>query len=241
MAIVSDVGSGPGRQLACSFARAGAAVVLAARDDATVAAVHGEVAGHGGPATGATADLTDPTQCDRLVQAALDAFGHLDVLVHTPVTPDPLDAFDTADLGSWRRTMDVTLFGSLQLTRAAIPPMRTQGGGAIVFVNSPIIRQALAHHGADAAANGALLTAAQVLARELGAHHIRVNSLVPRPREAPPRAGSAAARGDGPPPPLPVEALSDDAWADAAVFLASDLAAVVTGQTLEVTGGVPSP
>jgi len=99
--------------------------------------------------------------------------------------------------------------------RAAIPSLQAVGGGAIVFVNAPALRDPAAAHGADAAASGALLTAAQALARELGPSNIRVNSIVPRPLSHAARVAPTAATR------------ASDAAADATVFLASDVVLVI--------------
>jgi len=82
-------------------------------------------------------------------------------------------------IAAWRHIVDVNLFGSLQLTKSVIPVMKDQGGGSIVFVNSMIIRKILPLQGGYATSKGALMTAAQVLAKELGPHKIRVNSINP--------------------------------------------------------------
>src|SRR5207244_3694740 len=139
--------------------------------------------------------------------------------------------------------------GSLELTQAVIPVMKEQGGGSIVFVNSQIVRKVLPRQGGYAVSKGALLTAAQVLAKELGRHQIRVNSVVPGWMMGPGvewllqdrahRAGntvedqyqvvaSEMALGRIP---------TDEECAGAVVFFASDLSKVITGQSLDVNGG----
>jgi NAD(P)-dependent dehydrogenase (short-subunit alcohol dehydrogenase family) len=169
--------------------------------------------------------------------------------VHNAFAPDTFQLFEDVDLASWRQIMDVNLFGSLQLTQAAIPHMKAQGAGSIVFVNSMIIRKVLPLQGGYATSKGALMTAAQVLAKELGPHGIRVNSIVPgwmwgpsvemyfKMQEAQTgrsvqehydEIASQIVLGEIPP---------DDDCANAAVFFASDLSRVITGQSLDVNGG----
>jgi NAD(P)-dependent dehydrogenase (short-subunit alcohol dehydrogenase family) len=145
--------------------------------------------------------------------------------------------------------MDVNLFGSLQLTKSVIPHMKSQGGGSIVFVNSMIIRKILPLQGGYATSKGALMTAAQVLAKELGPHKIRVNSIVPGWMWGPSVEGyfkmmesqtgkSQQESYDEIASAIPLgEIPTDDDTANAAVFFASDLASVITGQALDVNGG----
>jgi len=214
VAVVAGV-AGLGRPVARALAREGAALVLADPDDAVLATVKADVASRGAAVRTVSGELTDPASGDRLVQIALDAFGQLDVLVSNAGGPAGNARFAKSDLDAWRQALDATLFASLQIARAAIIPMRAARRGSIVFVNAGVLRSPAVGAGAAAASYGALLTASQVLARELGPSNIRVNSIVPRP------AGNAS-DADG------------DAAADAVVFLASDLASVVTGQSLDV-------
>ena len=79
----------------------------------------------------------------------------------------------------WRKIMDTNLFGSLQMTRAALPCMRVRGGGSVVMVASMVTRQPQPAQGGYAISKGALLTATRVLAYELGPSNVRVNAVVP--------------------------------------------------------------
>jgi NAD(P)-dependent dehydrogenase (short-subunit alcohol dehydrogenase family) len=248
-AIVSGVGPGLGKEIALAFAREGADVALGARTESYLEEVRGEIEALGRRAVHARTDITDQDQCDALVAAAIEAFGHLDVLAHNAFAPDVFQLFEDVDLGAWRQIMDVNLFGSLQLTKAALPAMKEQGSGSIVFVNSMIIRKVLPLQGGYATSKGALMTAAQVLAKELGPHGIRVNSIVPgwmwgpnvqgyfsmmesqtgkSVQEQYDEVASQIALGEIPP---------DEDCANAAVFFASDLSRVITGQSLDVNGG----
>jgi len=249
VAIVSGVGPGLGKEIALAFAREGADVALGARTESYLREVQGDIESLGRRAVYAPTDITDQAQCDRLVQETVDALGRVDVLVHNAFAPDAFQLFEDVDLAAWRHIMDVNLFGSLQLTKPVIPHMKEQGGGSIVFVNSMIIRKVLAYQGGYATSKGALMTAAQVLAKELGPHGIRVNSIVPGWMWGPSVEGyfamqekttgksvqeqydevaSQIALGEIPP---------DDDCANAAVFFASDLSSVITGQSLDVNGG----
>jgi NAD(P)-dependent dehydrogenase (short-subunit alcohol dehydrogenase family) len=249
IAIVSGVGPGLGREIALAFAREGADVVLGARTTSYLKDVAAEVEASGRRAVYAATDVTDAGQCHELVSRGLEAFGRVDVLVNNAARADVFQPFETVDLREWRKIMDVNLFGSLQMTAEVVEPMKRQGGGSIVFVNSMIMRKVLPLQGGYATSKGALMTAAQVLAMELGPHNIRVNSIVPGWMWGPnvELYGRVLQHQDGRPAQehydeiasqIPLGVIPpDEDCANAAVFFASDLSAVVTGQALDVNGG----
>lgn len=249
VAIVSGIGPGLGRHAALRLAGEGAAVVLGARTEERLKEVAAEVESAGGRAAWSPTDITDPDQCERLVQAAVDAFGAVDVLVNNAFVPDPFQPFESADFGQWRKVFDVNVFGTLQMTRAVVAPMKAAGRGSIVFVNSMVIHKVTFPQGAYAASKGALWAAARELATELGPHGIRVNSVVPGWMAGPSvdlyLAWQSAERGvsEGE---VAAEigartALkripSDEECAGAIVYLASDLSSAMTGATVDVNGG----
>ena len=154
-----------------------------------------------------------------------------------------------ADLDDWQQSWQVNVLGPLELCRAAVPEMRRAGGGAIVVVSTLAVRAVNPGQGAYASTKGALTIAAQTLAREVGVDGIRVNvvvpGFVPGPNTEPMFARMAERPG---PRPEAVQARiaadtalrrlpTPDDVADAVVFLASDRARSITGQTLDVNGG----
>ncbi len=249
VAIVSGVGPGLGKELALAFARQGADLALGARTEPFIEEVASEVEELGRRAVYVPTDITDAAQCDALAKAAVDELGRIDVLVHNAARPDRRQPFEEADLDSWRRVVDTNLFGSLQLTHSVIPTMKEQGRGSIVFVGSMIIRKVLEHQGAYALSKAALLTAAQTLAKELGPHGIRVNTIVPGWMwgESVERylAKIEATTGksveqwrDEIVSRIPLGFIPSSAdCAGAAVFFASELSSAITGQSLDVNGG----
>jgi NAD(P)-dependent dehydrogenase (short-subunit alcohol dehydrogenase family) len=179
----------------------------------------------------------------------VETFGRIDCLVNSAFRPDVFRSFEDVDLDAWRKIFEVNVFGSLGLTKAVLPQMKAQGGGSIVFINSMVMRKPLPLQGGYAASKGALMTAAQVLAKELGAYHIRVNSVVPGWMLGPPvemylemmATANGSSRDDeyaklAADIPLGIIPPDEDC-ANAVVFFASDLSAVITGQALDVNGG----
>jgi NAD(P)-dependent dehydrogenase (short-subunit alcohol dehydrogenase family) len=247
--IVSGVGPGLGKEIALAFAREGADVALGARTESYLREVQREIEQLGRRAVSVPTDITDTDQCERLVEKTVTEFGKVDVLVHNAFAPDVFQPFESVDLDAWRHIMDVNLFGSLNLTHAAIPAMKAQGSGSIVFVNSMIQRKVLPLQGGYATSKGALITAAQVLAKELGPHGIRVNSIVPGWMWGPSvemyfsmmerQTGKSTQDSyDEIASQIPIgEIPPDDDCANAAVFFASDMSSVITGQALDVNGG----
>jgi NAD(P)-dependent dehydrogenase (short-subunit alcohol dehydrogenase family) len=247
--IVTGIGPGLGREIALAFAREGADLAIGARTASYLEEVASEVEAVGRRCVQVPTNIAKPRDCARIVERALEAFGGVDVLVQNAARPDVFQSFEHVDLQEWRKILETNLFGALELTRAVMPYMKERKRGSIVFVSSMIIRKVLPHQGGYATSKAALMTAAQSLAKELGPHGIRVNSIVPGWMWGPSVEGyfkvqeqhtgksvqeqrdeiaSQIALGEIP---------TDEACAGAAVFFASDLSSVITGQSLDVNGG----
>ncbi|HYD50912.1 MAG TPA: SDR family oxidoreductase [Terriglobales bacterium] len=249
VALVSGIGPGMGRDIALAFARHGADVVLAARSQASLVEVAEEVRQLGRTALAVPTDIADNDQCRRLVAAAIAELGGVDVLINNAFAGGLEPDFERADLARWREVFGVNVFGSLQLTQLVVPLMKERGGGSIVFINSMSMRIVEAGMGGYAASKGALMTAAQTLARELGRHRIRVNSVVPGYIWSEKLAGYfryLAKQQQRSYEEVLAEITSRTALqhiphsaeiADAVLFFASDLSRAVTGQALDVNGG----
>lgn len=249
VAIVSGIGPGLGRHAALQLAREGAHVAMGARTEERLKAIAAEVESAGGRATYVPTDITDPEQCDRLVEATLDEFGRVDILVNNAFVPGSFQPFESSDFGQWRKLFEVNVFGTLQMTRAVVAPMKSQGGGSIVFVNSMVIHKSTFPQGDYAASKGALWAVAREIAGELGPFNIRVNSVVPGWMAGPNvdmyLAWQAGERGISEAEvakelaePMALKRIpTDEECAGAIVFLASDLSSAMTGTTVDVNGG----
>jgi NAD(P)-dependent dehydrogenase (short-subunit alcohol dehydrogenase family) len=247
--VVSGVGPGLGRQAARALAAHGADLVLAARRQSTLDDVLAEVADIGARAITVPTNITDPEACAGLMAAATEEFGGVDVLVNNAFRFDAFQSFEDVDLAIWRKIMDTNLFGSLQMTRAALPSMRERGGGSVVMVASMVARQPQPVQGGYAISKGALLTATRVLAYELGPSKVRVNAVVPGWMAGPSVDIyiEMTSTGRGVPAQVVVDELnarvplgripSDEDVAGSIVYLASDLSSAMTGQALDTNGG----
>jgi NAD(P)-dependent dehydrogenase (short-subunit alcohol dehydrogenase family) len=246
--VIQGVGPGLGQQLALGAAREGADVVLAARTPAVVEEVAERVRALGRRALAVPTDIADRAQCDRLVARSMETFGRIDALLNSAMT-HAAGEFESADLDDWRRVMEVNCFGYLNVTQAVLPNMRKQGSGAIVMVNTMSTKDPLLGTGAYATSKGALAAATRALAKELAPHGIRVNQVYIGWMWGPPVQGmlTLAAKAQG----TTVEALKADVekqiplgrmpedheCANTVLFLASDLASVVVGASIDVNGG----
>jgi NAD(P)-dependent dehydrogenase (short-subunit alcohol dehydrogenase family) len=250
--IISGIGPGLGIELATLAAAEGAAgLVIAARTPAKLDDAEAAIRARGlaTPVRKVPTDVSDAAQCGRLVAAAVEAFGRIDALVNSAYVPGRFEPMESADLDDWRTTLDVNLFGTMQLTQAVIPVMKRQGGGAIVMINSMVTRKPVAYQSGYAVSKSALTTAAAQLALELGPYQIRVNSaymgwmwgppVENYLREAAKREGTTVeALAAGIAKSIPLGRIPDDAeCAKAALFLISDYAGAVTGAALDVNGG----
>jgi NAD(P)-dependent dehydrogenase (short-subunit alcohol dehydrogenase family) len=176
-------------------------------------------------------------------------FGRIDVLVNNAFKGPNFKLFSEDDLEYWRQVFEVNVFGALQLTQAVVPHMKAGGGGSIVFINTMSTRIIEPASGSYASSKGALMIAAQTLAKELGRDKIRVNSVVPGYIWGPSLAGyfKLLAKQQGTTPEAVKAEIAgrtalnhipdSEEIADSVLFFASDLSRVVTGQALDVNGG----
>ncbi|WP_416982649.1 SDR family oxidoreductase [Streptomyces sp. T028] len=248
--VVSGVGAGLGHQVAAAVVRDGGNAVLGARTEANLAKSAAEIDPDGRHTAWRATDITDEGQCDALAALALKRFGGIDAVVQVAAWDSYFGGVEDADFATWQSVIDVNLLGSLRITRACLPGLKARGG-AVVFIGtqSAVAAPSQVRQAAYAASKGALTSAMYSLARELGPHRIRVNTVLPGWMWGPPVQAYVqfTAHTEGVPEEevlarltermaLP-ELATDGDVADAAVFLASDRARAITGQSLLVNAG----
>jgi NAD(P)-dependent dehydrogenase (short-subunit alcohol dehydrogenase family) len=250
VALVSGIGPGMGRDISLLLAEHGADLALGARTVEKCEAVASEVEALGCQALPIRLDITEPASCEAAVAATIERFGRIDILVNNAFHDGDFSRFIDADFDSWRTTMDVNLWGTLQLTQLVARQMKEQGdGGRVVMVNSMSAVRAQDRFGAYMASKAALAASTKSLAKELGRFGIRVNGVHPGyiwgdsveqyfRYQADKRGISFEERY--------AETAAETALgylphsseiAGAVVFLASDLAKPITGQALHVNAG----
>ena len=250
--LVSGIGPGLGVKLAVEAAREGArGVVLAARSPEKLDAAQERI--HAVSSRCETlkvpTDIRYPDQCRRLAEVTLGRFGRVDGLVNSAFEHGAFEPVDSGDIRQWQLAYDTNLAGSMQLTRAVVPAMKSQGGGAVVMINTMATIKPFAGEAGYAMSKGALLVAAKYLAIELGPSNIRVNTARMGWMWGAPVQGYVGhmARAQGVSEQKIVDSIAaniplrrvvtDDECARAALFLLSDYASAITGAIIDVNGG----
>ncbi|GAA3822250.1 SDR family oxidoreductase [Streptomyces chiangmaiensis] len=195
-------------------------------------------------------DRRDEAQCEALAALAVERFGGIDAVVHVAAWDSHFGGLQDADFTTWHSIIDVNLLGTLRMTRACLPALK-RCGGSVVFIGtqSSVAAPSQVRQAAYAASKGALTSAMYSLARELGPYRIRVNTVLPGWMWGPPVQAYVQFTAHTEDVPeakvkqrltermaLP-ELATDGDVADAAVFLASDRARAITGQSLLVNAG----
>lgn len=232
-AVVTGAAQGIGRELVARFLAEGAGVVAVDKQDAV-----GEL--EGDRCAAVVADQSDPGDCRRAVRACLDRFGRIDVMCPHAGIAEPLPLLEMTD-DHWRRHMAVNVDGTMYLVREAARAM-VDGGvrGAMVCTSSINAWHVEETHAAYNVTKAAVWTLIRSAAMDLARHGIRVNGVAPGVVDTPiaalvvhhPQLAPAYLRT------IPLGRFGRPAdVASAVLFLASDDAAYVTGQTLVVDGG----
>jgi NAD(P)-dependent dehydrogenase (short-subunit alcohol dehydrogenase family) len=247
--VVTGVGAGLGREVACQCVRDGANAVLGARTASQLEAVAEEADPSGERVLAVPTDITRPEDCARITAEAERRFGGVDALVQVAAYENVFGGLDDTDFEKWRRAFDTNVIGSLQLLRPAAAAMKRRGGGSVVLIGSQSMYLPLLPQAGYAASKGALASAMYYLANELGPEKIRVNMVVPSWMWGPPvqlfvklqakqREISEQEVIAGITETIPLrEMAADEDVANAVAFLASDRARMITGQTLMVNAG----
>ena len=239
---VTGAGAGVGKGVAEAFGAAGAVVGIGVREAASAEATADGVLAAGGRPVVLTCDVTDRDQCDTAIRTLVDDHGRLDALVHNAVSArssEPTD-FEHAELALWEEHASVTVRATYRLAALAFPHLEATGG-SLLLMTSPAGIDGSGPMPFYSAVKAAQRGFVRALAREWGPRGVRVNAVAPL-------AMSPAlehVRDTAPDRYARVEALVPLGWVgDPAddigpptVFLCSDAARYVTGQTLVVSGG----
>jgi NAD(P)-dependent dehydrogenase (short-subunit alcohol dehydrogenase family) len=250
VALITGAGTGIGRELALGYAREGARVAVAARRLDLLEETARAVAAEGGECLVARCDVTREADCIDAVARTLDRFGRLDVLLNNAGLPGTDQPVAEMSLDNWNDTIAVNLTGPMLLAREALrAAMLPARSGNVQFFSSAAakrVRERKAHY---AVAKMGLIPLAQTLALEVGGRGVRVNTIVVGlvagdlvdrwvARTAQESGGDESAVRDGLLASIPRRrAVDAREVVTVSLFLASDDAAAITGQNLNVTAG----
>lgn len=236
--VVAGGSRGIGRSIALGFASAGASVSICARGQASLDATAAEIRALGVKAHAAPCDLADKAAIDGYIAAAASALGGIDILINNA---SGFGGGDTED--GWRKGLDVDVMATVRASNAAIPHIERSGGGAILNISSISGLAASTRTASYAAVKAAVINYTMSQALMLAPKKIRVNAIAPGSIEFP---GGMWEERKSSSPQLYDAILKSIPWgrlgkpeeiANAALFLCSDAASWVTGQTLVVDGG----
>jgi len=252
VALITGASKGIGRVMSRLFAREGAAVVCAARSRDLVEETAALIKSDGGRAVAVTGDAATEGDVQKMVAAAVKAFGKLDVLVNNAGDGGPTKRVQEYTTDDWFYTINSCLTSSYMCTRFAVPEMIRAGGGVIVNVSSTAGRRGLPFRIGYCSAKAGQVGMTYGLALELAPHNIRVNAIAPGAVEGDRIdrviAGQAEVRGVAVEDmrrsfversPLKRMTTAEDI-ATLAVYLCSNAAKNLSGQCIAVTAGEPA-
>ncbi len=251
VAIVTGAGRGIGRAIARKFAAEGASVVAAARSESEIFEVMTEIQAAGGKAAAVRADLARETDCQKVVDGARAAFGRIDILVNNAAIYGPVRPIEKFPLRDWDLVMNVNLRAPMALSQLVLPEMYARKSGAILNISTTGAKLAFGLSGAYTSSKAGLIGLTRVMAAEAARQGVRVNAICPGPvtetkmskdltREFSDyfKSGSDETLNQMMQSILQGRPQSAEEIASAALFLVSDQASAITGQTLNVDGGM---
>src|ERR1700674_3481950 len=250
VAVITGGGRGIGRAMALKFAGGGAAGVVAARTKSEIEAVAQEIRDAGGRAAAVPADVADENHCARLIHEAASQFGRVNILVSNAGEYGPVKPVEEISPAEWDRVVSVHLRGAYLLTRLVLPGMYARGSGVILNISSLSAKSAFAWGSPYAAAKAGMLGLTRVTAAEAARKGVRVNAICPGPvteTKMSKDLGQTLAERLGVSKEEQLKGFLNtilqgrgqtaNEIAAAALFLCSEQASAITGQSLNVDGG----
>lgn len=221
VALVTGASQGLGRALALAYAEEGAKIVINSRNESSIKPVAEEAEGKGAEVLALAADVSDGGDVQRLVNAAVERFGRIDVLVNNAGVLGPRVTIEEFPEDEWRKVIDANLTGPYLVSKAVIPHMPE--GASIINVVSGVSVEGRAEWGAYSVSKFGIEGLTQILAAELEERGIRANAVDPGGMRTEMRA-SAYPEED------PSTRITPEENTDVFLYLASDESKEVTGE-----------
>ncbi|MBC7246768.1 MAG: SDR family oxidoreductase [Actinobacteria bacterium] len=240
-AAVSGAGRGIGKAIALAMAQAGANVTVFSRTEEEFRATAAEIEAAGGKALPLRVDMSRPEDIDAMLEATLERFGRLDVMVNNAGTSPSYEYMEDVSEEDYAAIMDTNVRGIYRCCQRVIPLMKEQGSGCIINVASIAGLKALFKCSAYSASKGAIIALTRTMAVELARFNVRVNALCPGYVRTEMMAGLLAhpKSRDRITVSIPMRRVGEpEEIAPMAVFLASDAASYITGAAICVDGGI---
>lgn len=244
VAVVTGGSRGIGKGIALGLAREGCRVGICARNEEELLNTVEEIKKDGAEIYGVTGDITNKDDVTRISSEILNKYNQIDILVNN-VGGNKRNLFENTTLDDWKEIMDLNLLSHINITQSILPSMKKSGKGAIIFISSIFGRESggptLSIYNSSKAA---MISMAKVMASELAAEGIRVNSVAPGSIRFP--GGSWDKRCLSDPEgmaefvkkELPIGRFGTvEEIANVVCFLASDRASLVTGACINADGG----
>ena len=225
VALITGGSRGIGRAIAAAYARAGARVFICGRNSTEVEDALREIRARGGEIDGVAGDISHAQDVQRIVAAALERFGAIDVLVNNASVLGPREAIAEYPLDAWEEVIRINLTGLFLITHEVLPAMLVRRSGSIINVTSGVGRAGKAKWGAYAVSKAGLEGFTQLLAEEVESAGIRVNAVNPAATRTQMRARAYPAED-------PMTLPTPDEVVPIFVHLASDASHEITGQSL---------
>jgi len=237
VAVITGAGSGIGRTSARLFAGEGAKVIIADIDDAGGKETLAMIKADGGEALFIFTDVTDASSTANIIRETVTAFGKIDILFNNAGIMPGLLAIEDIDEAVWDRVFAVNVKGMFLMTKNAVPEMKKTGQGVIINTASTHGFRPKEYRSVYSSTKGAIITLTKALALELAPANIRVNWIAPGVTQTPilvlPEDKIRAIIKT-----VPLGRMSQpEDIAKAALFLASEESAMVTGTGITVDGG----
>ncbi len=238
VAIVTGSTRGIGEAIARAFAREGAGVVIVGRNGERAQTVAAQICEQGGQAMAVVADVSRIEDAQNLVKQTLDRWGKIDILVNNAgITRDNL--LLRMSQAEWDEVLNINLKGAFNCIKSVVRQMMKQRQGRIINITSVVGQMGNAGQANYAASKAGLIGLTRSVARELASRNITCNAIAPGYIETDMTAALDEAVRQALQKQIPLNRLGQaEDVAQVAVFLASDDAAYITGQVINVDGGM---